>query len=255
MTANRKVLIIGIGAGNPEYLTIQAINALNRVSVFFIPNKGIEKQALVRIRHEICERFIRSKTYRFVEFDAPTRDRSGKNYRSAVDDWHAKVERAYENLLIAELGENECGAFLVWGDPALYDSTLRILDRLRSKRGFEFDYEVIPGITSIQALAAKHKVALNNIGESVTITTGRKLAEGFPNNADSVVVMLTRGDELANIKSDADIYWGANIGTDDEVLVSGKLKDVLQEIERLRLATHDKAGWVMDTYLLKKPDK
>ena len=54
----RKVLIIGIGAGNPDYVTIQAINALNQVDVFFIPNKGMEKEALQRFRLEICERSV-----------------------------------------------------------------------------------------------------------------------------------------------------------------------------------------------------
>jgi len=49
----RKVLIIGIGAGNPDYVTIQAINALNQVDVFFIPNKGMEKEALQRFRLEM----------------------------------------------------------------------------------------------------------------------------------------------------------------------------------------------------------
>ena len=34
----------------------------------------------------------------------------------------------YETLLLNQLAEGEVGAFLVWGDPALYDSTLRILD-------------------------------------------------------------------------------------------------------------------------------
>ncbi|MEA2926682.1 MAG: precorrin-6A synthase, partial [Alphaproteobacteria bacterium] len=34
----RKILIIGIGAGDPEYVTVQAVNALNRVDAFFIPD-------------------------------------------------------------------------------------------------------------------------------------------------------------------------------------------------------------------------
>ena len=46
----RKVFIIGIGAGNPDYVTVQAINALNEVDVFFMMDKGCEKEDLVRLR-------------------------------------------------------------------------------------------------------------------------------------------------------------------------------------------------------------
>ncbi|QND55195.1 precorrin-6A synthase (deacetylating) (plasmid) [Phyllobacterium sp. 628] len=248
----RKVLIIGIGAGNPDYVTIQAVNALNQVDVFFIPDKGAEKEQLSRIRREICERFIINRAYRMVDFATPVRHKPSSTYRASVEDWHDKVEATYEHLLMEELGDDECGAFLVWGDPSLYDSTLRILDRLNAKGGFELDYDVIPGITAIQALTAKHKVVLNRIGESITITTGRKLEEGFPNNSDSVVVMLDQEGAFKTIEEDVDIYWGAYIGTEDEILMSGRLRDVADEIERLRNVARAQKGWIMDTYLLKR---
>ena len=63
----RKVFVIGIGAGNPDYVTVQAINALNEVDVFFIMDKGHEKDDLVRLRKEICERYIKNKSYRTIE--------------------------------------------------------------------------------------------------------------------------------------------------------------------------------------------
>ncbi len=249
----RKVLIIGIGAGNPDYVTIQAVNALNQVDVFFIPDKGAEKEQLSRIRREICERFITDPNYRMVDFETPLRQKPSSTYRASVKDWHDKVEATYEHLLMEELGDDECGAFLVWGDPSLYDSTIRILDRLNTKGSFELDYDVIPGITSIQALTAKHKVVLNRIGESITITTGRKLAEGFPNNSESVIVMLDGEGAFKTIEEDVDIYWGAYIGTEDEILMSGKLREVVDDIERLRNVARAQKGWIMDTYLLKKP--
>jgi precorrin-6A synthase len=251
----RKVLIIGIGAGNPEHVTVQAVNALNRVSAFFIPNKGSEKQDLANLRRAICDRFIENTSYRMVDFDTPVRDSSCPSYSEGVDKWHGNIEEIYERLLMEDLGEAECGAFLVWGDPSLYDSTLRILDRIRAKGRFELDLEVVPGISSVQALAAAHKVPLNRIGETVMITTGRRLGEGFPNDADSVVVMLDGQSAFKSVGEDVDIYWGANIGTDDEVLVSGKLREVTDEIERVRQAARDRKGWIMDAYLLKRPEK
>jgi Tetrapyrrole (Corrin/Porphyrin) Methylases len=138
----RKILIIGIGAGNPDYVTVQAINALNRADVFFIPDKGAEKAALRELRTTICERYIKKTTYRMVDYKIPQRAAPGESYRVGVDEWHAVLEAAFEGLFSKELSESECGAFLVWGDPALYDSTLRIVEKVRSK-GFALEYEVI----------------------------------------------------------------------------------------------------------------
>jgi precorrin-6A synthase len=252
----RRVLIIGIGAGNPDYVTVQAINALNRADVFFIPNKGAEKEALQRLRLEICERHIKDRNYRLVDFKTPERAKDSSDYKANVQDWHSRIEQNYEKLLMEELGDGDCGAFLVWGDPTLYDSTLRIIDKIQSKGGFAFEYEVIPGISSIQALAARHRIALNRIGESVHITTGRKLQEGFPNNADSVVVLLDGEQSFKKIDaSDIDIYWGAYLGTADEILVSGRLADVANDIEAVRAEARRENGWIMDSYLLRKSEE
>jgi precorrin-2 methylase len=72
------------------------------------------------------------------------------------------------------------GGFLVWGDPTLYDSTIRIIELIKAGERADFDYEVIPGISSVQALVAKHRLPINLIGEAIHVTTGRKLAEGLP---------------------------------------------------------------------------
>jgi precorrin-6A synthase len=251
----RKIFVIGIGAGNPDYLTIQAINALNEVDVFFVMDKGQEKEDLVRLRKEICRRYIKDKAYRTVEAPDPPRDRAASSYEAAVRAWHERRALLYERLIGEELGEDGCGAFLVWGDPSLYDSTLRIIDQIIQRRSLMFEYEVIPGITAIQALAAKHKIALNRIGRSVHITTGRKLAEGLPSDIDDVVVMLDADCSFKRIdNSGIDIYWGANIGTDDEILAAGNLREVKEDIERLRAEAKARNGWVMDTYLLRKRD-
>ncbi len=45
----KRILIIGIGAGNPDYVTIQAVNALNEVDVFFVMDKGIAKEKADRV--------------------------------------------------------------------------------------------------------------------------------------------------------------------------------------------------------------
>jgi len=251
----KKILIIGIGAGNPDYMTVQAIKALNRVDVFFVMDKGVEKQKLVALRKQIIERFVTHDRYRIAEATSPERRRDDADYRSTVDDLNRDKQFIFERLIADEMRDGEVGAFLVWGDPSLYDSTIRIIEAIASEGRHAFDYEVIPGISSVQALAAQHRIPLNLIGRSVEITNGRGIAEGFPDNVDSVVVMLDSHNSFKHLADeDLDIYWGAYVGTPDEILISGKLREVMDDIERVRAEARRTHGWIMDTYLLRRRD-
>lgn len=249
----RKVLIIGIGAGNPDYVTMQAVKAMNEVDVFFMLDKGREKADLVNLRKTICERYIEDPSYRVVEVASPERDAGSADYTSAVHSWHRQKAAIFGALIANELQDGDCGAFLIWGDPSLYDSTLRVIQHILDEGMLEFDYEIIPGITSVQALTARHRIALNEIGQPVQITTGRKLTEGLPQTIDTAVVMLDNGSALrALANDDVDIYWGAYLGTSDEILISGKLSERIDEIERVRAQQRARKGWIMDTYLLRR---
>ncbi|HEX4550968.1 precorrin-6A synthase (deacetylating) [Pseudomonas sp.] len=250
----KRLLVIGIGAGNPDYITMQAVKALNQVDVFFLLDKGSSKDKLIDLRREICERYITDPAYRFAEALSPERERGDVDYTRAVDDLNRAKQETFERLINEELADGECGGFLVWGDPALYDSTIRILQAILTSGRCAFEFEVIPGITSVQALAAQHKVPLNSIGRSIEITTGRRLAAGQVSDTDSLVVMLDAEDSYQQVADqETQIYWGAYLGTPDEILLSGKLKDVAGEIERVRKAARAEHGWIMDTYLLRKP--
>lgn len=251
----KKILIIGIGAGNPDYLTVQAINALNQADVFFVMDKGVAKEKLVALRKHIIERFVDGDAYRIVEATSPERRRDETDYRATIDELNRDKQRVFEQLIADELRDGDVGAFLVWGDPSLYDSTIRIVETIAGAGKHDFDYEVIPGISSVQALAAKHRVPLNQIGRAVEITNGRGIADGFPDNVDSVVVMLDSQNTYRHLADeDLDIYWGAYVGTPDEILISGKLRDVMDEIERVRADARRTHGWIMDTYLLRRRD-
>lgn len=251
----RKILIIGIGAGDPDYITVQAINALNAADVFFVIDKGEEKDDLVSLRKHLCEKYIRKAGWRIVEAPDPERDRKASAYEAAVEDWYEKRALIFERMMLEELGDNGCGGFLVWGDPTLYDSTIRIVELIRKRARVEFEYEVIPGISSVQALVAKHRLPINRIGEVIHVTTGRKLAEGLPEGVTNAVVMLDSQNAYRTADPEAEIYWGAYIGTANEILISGRLKDVAPAIEATRAAAREKHGWIMDTYLLRYPRK
>jgi precorrin-6A synthase len=250
----RKLSIIGIGAGNPDHITIQAIKAMNAVDVFFFLDKGESKDDLLRLRREICERYIDEQSYRIVEIPDPIRDPAEVSYKSRVTHWHEERAALYEQAIAANLKEEESGAFLVWGDPMLYDSTIRIFDQMALRGNVPFTYDVIPGITSVQALMASHKIPLNGIGESILITTGRRLSMDQLAKAENVVVMLDGQCSFNDLADkDVEIHWGAYVGTDKEILLAGKLSDVAEKIEALRSEARTQHGWIMDVYLLRKP--
>jgi precorrin-6A synthase len=51
---------------------------------------------------------------------------------------------------------------------------------------------------------------------------------------------------------DIDIFWGAYLGTPDEILLSGKLSDLRERIGDVRAQARQQKGWIMDTYVLRK---
>jgi precorrin-6A synthase len=258
----RTVHVIGIGVGDPDYVTTQAIRALNDTEVFFAMDKGESKSDLVDLRREVCRRFITRPGYRFVEMPdppraaVPTAPVAWRQPARAADgrgvaDWHAARARLWANAIQAELGTDGVGAFLAWGDPSLYDSTLRILDEVA--RHVELRYDVIPGITAVQALTARHRIPLNDVGEPVLITTGRQLRGALKDGGltGAAVVMLDGDCAFLCCEPQTRIWWGAYLGTADELLVAGTVGEVGERIVAMRAEARTRHGWIMDTYLLR----
>ncbi|WP_085679202.1 MULTISPECIES: precorrin-6A synthase (deacetylating) [unclassified Pseudomonas] len=246
----KDLLLIGIGPGDPRQITVEAVEALRRASVFFVPDKGAGKDELVRLRKVILERYRPEGGYRLVQVADPQRDTEADDYTGAVHDWHRRRAALYARLISEDMGAEDIGAFLLWGEPGLYDSTLRILDLVR-ERGVALRLQVIPGISSVQALAARHQIPLNRIGEPLTVLPGRRLAE--QGQVDNVVVMLDGHCAFATLEDPAlVIYWGAYLGTADEVLIAGPLQAVKARILEVRERERVRMGWIMDTYLLRR---
>lgn len=251
---SRQIRIIGIGLGAPEQLTGQAIAAMNEVDVFLVPDKGERKSELVDLRHVLCEQVITDDRWQLRTVADPQRgpdaQRNAAQYRDGVVAWHeARVARYVE--LIRDLPDDAVVGFLVWGDPAFYDSTIRMVEQIA--RQIPLQTQVIAGLSAIQLLAAEHRIPLNAIGEPVHITTGRRLVEEWLPQLGTVVVMLDghlacRG--LLERAPDLHIYWAACVGMPQQRLVRGRLADVIDEIERVRAQVRRELGWVMDVYAL-----
>lgn len=245
--------LIGIGTGNPQHLTLEAVAALNAVDLILIPNKGAGKDDLAGLRQQICARAITAPGPRIVEFALPVRDPAITDYKERVDHWHDAIARIWIETIRANRpsGDIKVG-FLVWGDPSLYDSTMRIAERLKADS--DIGLKVIPGITSIQALTAAHAVPLNEIGAPFTVTTGRQLREaGWPASADTLVIMLDGECSFQTIDpAGVEIWWSAYAGMENQIGLSGPLAEISHEIVTTRARARTEHGWIMDIYLLRK---
>uniref|UniRef100_A0ABP8K5D4 Precorrin-6A synthase (Deacetylating) n=1 Tax=Tsukamurella soli TaxID=644556 RepID=A0ABP8K5D4_9ACTN len=242
----RTALLIGIGAGDPTQVTVQAIEAMSAADAFFVLDKGATTGTLKGIRQEILDAYAPGA--RLVLVPDPPRDRDAADYVAAVDDWHDRRAAALAEAVTREVPDGGVAGFLVWGDPSLYDSTLRIVQR----SPIPLQPRMIPGITSVQALTAAHAVLLNRVGEPIHITTGRRLAEDDGRN--TVVMLDADCTFLRTARPDDEIYWGAYLGTEHEILLSGTVGAVGEEIARTRAAARAEHGWIMDVYLLRRPE-
>ncbi|CAM3226247.1 precorrin-6A synthase (deacetylating) [Nocardioides dubius] len=241
--------VVGFGMG-PHHLTWEAAQALTEADYVLAVRKG-PSDPLLEVRRAICDSF----GVELVEVSDPERDRDDPaDYPAAVRDWH----RARVAAFAEEIAEREgTGAFLVWGDPSLYDSTLRVLEQIAEL--VEVTWTVVPGISAPQILAARHGVVLHDVGGPVHVTTSRRLRAEIDAGQGNLVVMLTSDRTLADLAdpalADWRIWWGANLGAAGEQLVAGRLGDVVAELRAAREAARESAGWVMDLFLLRAPEQ
>ena len=245
----RRIRVIGIGSGHPDQLTGEAVAALHSADYVLAVDKGAD-DPLLAVRRALCARY----DVPMVTVRDPARDRDDPaDYPAAVREWHEARVVAYEEALLERPGDV---AFLVWGDPAFYDSTLRIADRLEERGRVSLTLDVVPGISSPQLLAARHRIVLHHVGKPVVVTTGRRLGQAVADGHDNIVVMLDGSLACLDLPEAEQpgwqIWWGANLGTGDERLVSGVLDEVASELRDQRAAAKLASGWVMDTYLLRR---
>lgn len=239
--------LIGIGTGNPDHVTGQAIRALNAADLILIPRKGETKSDLADLRRQILFRVLTAPVP-VADYDVPQRA-DQDDYLGAVNDWHDAIARAWAETIATHRPGAANVALMVWGDPSLYDSTLRIAARLP-----DLTVKVIPGITSLQALTAAHAIPLNTLAAPVTITTGRNLRDhGWPTGATTLAIMLDKGGAFTTIDPEgAEIWWGAYVGMPEETLIHGPLAEVSDRILATRARLRAEHGWIMDIYLLRR---
>lgn len=249
----RELVLIGVGAGHPDWVTLAAVEAIAEIDVLFAVVKEREYDELVEARRAIIARH-RTRPLPVVELVDPPRPwQRVPDYPAAVAAWRAHRLATWGAAVAEHVGQGRRGGFLVWGDPSLYESTLAIVTDLVAAAPSPLEYRVIPGVSSVLALAAAHRIPLNRQGRAVQISPARLLSAGMPADVDDVVVMLDGRQTFASIAPEGlDIYWGAYLGTPDEILLGGDLATVREEIVRVRAEASARKGWMFDTYLLRR---
>jgi precorrin-6A synthase len=245
-----ELTLIGIGTGSPDHLTLQALAEIAAADLILIPLKGADKDDLAGLRRAICDSHAGAQT-RIVEFQLPRRDATDPDYKHGVTRWHDAIAESWQDAIRAHLpGLAGKVALLVWGDPSLYDSTLRIAERLT----LPLTRRVIPGITAIQALCAAHAIPLNDVGAPVLITTGRQLRDhGWPAGVDRIVVMLDGECSFQHLDPQGlTIWWGAFLAMPEQLLRHGPLAETGPAIIATRAEARARHGWIMDIYLLER---
>ena len=244
-----QLTLIGIGTGNPEHLTLQAIRAMNAADLILIPRKGAGKDDLADLRRDMCAEVLTGEAPLIAEFDLPVRDPTIQDYETRVHHWHDAIAAVWSDTIGAHTGAQHI-ALLVWGDPALYDSTLRIAARLRPTP----QLNVIPGIMSMQALTAAFAIPLNDIGAPFLVTTGRRLRdEGWPAGVDRIIVMLDGSCAFQELPPEGlHIWWAAYAGMAQEIRIEGAIAKVRDQILTTRAKARKDHGWLMDIYLLSR---
>ncbi|MEL6792949.1 MAG: precorrin-6A synthase (deacetylating) [Pseudomonadota bacterium] len=238
--------LIGIGTGNPNHVTLEGREALREAALILVPRKGGDKSDLAELRYEIIA--ASGATARVADFEMPVRDES-LPYAERVEAWHDEIAARWATAIAAHEPAGPV-ALLVWGDPGLYDSTLRIAARLDPRP----QVRVVPGVSALQALTAAHAIPFNTINGAVNVTTGRRLRRhGWPKDVETVFVMLDGQCSFQSLKTvDAHIWWGAFLGMPEQMLVEGELTKATPRIVAVREEGRARHGWIMDTYMLRR---
>lgn len=156
-----KLYGVGVGPGDPELLTLKAVRVLREADVVMVPDSvKADKTAL-----HIASAYLQNKTVETVTTPM-VRDK-------------AVVDAAYTaaaDRICALLDQGRQVAFLTLGDPTVYSTYMYIHEKVLA-RGY--DVEVVPGVPSFCAAAARLNLSLCQGSEPLLIVPASHGAEGL----------------------------------------------------------------------------
>lgn len=171
---------IGVGPGDPELLTLKAAKALKEADVICIPKSHANKpsMALGMVKGILSER---KKPAEMLELVFPM----------TKDDLNNRKLWVENAAIVAAKAKKGNVAFITLGDPMLYSTFLYLYECVKETYP-EIELEIIPGVTSVTAVAASSKLPLAEKEEVVTIIPSdlnpSKIEEAAK-HADNIVFM------------------------------------------------------------------
>jgi precorrin-2/cobalt-factor-2 C20-methyltransferase len=218
-----KLFCVGCGPGDPELLTIRALNLIKEADVIFVPTSKLNKPSIAL---SIVEKHLK-KTTEIINLVFPMiKDRD-----SLKEYWK---KNAFEIAQKVRSGKKT--VYLTVGDPALYSTWIYIHREL--KRDFQdIEIEIIPGITSIFAFAAEAKISLVEGDENLSIVPACYDLNKVKNTVKSsdTIVFLKDGRYFDNViemlsdtgfSDDSKIAIAQDVSTEENILEIKRLKDM-----------------------------
>ncbi|HJY15739.1 MAG: precorrin-2 C(20)-methyltransferase [Nitrososphaeraceae archaeon] len=218
-----KLFCVGCGPGDPELLTIRALNLITEADVIFVPTSKLDKPSIAL---SIVAKYIKETT-KIINLVFPM----VKDKDSLKDYWK---KNTLEISQMVRTGKKTL--YLTVGDPSLYSTWIYIHRELK-KNHKDIEIEIIPGITSIFAFAAESKLSLVEGNEHLSIVPACYDLNKVKNTvkASDTIVFLKDGryfDNVIEMLSDSgfgeetQIAIAQDVSTKENILEIKHLKDL-----------------------------
>jgi len=218
-----KLFCVGCGPGDPELLTIRALNLITEADVIFVPTSKLDKPSIAL---SIVAKYIKETT-KIINLVFPM----VKDKDSLKDYWK---KNTLEISQMVRTGKKTL--YLTVGDPSLYSTWIYIHRELK-KNHKDIEIEIIPGITSIFAFAAESKISLVEGNEHLSIVPACYDLNKVKNTveASDTIVFLKDGryfDNVIEMLSDSgfgeetQIAIAQDVSTKENILEIKHLKDL-----------------------------
>jgi precorrin-2/cobalt-factor-2 C20-methyltransferase len=170
-----------VGPGDPELLTLKAVRILGYVGSICVPRgtEGGESLAL-----SIVQRVVSLDGKEIIEAYFPMK--AGRSHRAELDaQWSETI-----SLILDRLRRGIDTAFITIGDPGLYSTFFYLYDRLIDECP-GLHVEIVPGISSINASAARAGISLASGDERIAILPANYVSDltSVFQRFDTVVLM------------------------------------------------------------------
>jgi precorrin-2/cobalt-factor-2 C20-methyltransferase len=163
---------VGLGPGDPELVTLKGLRAIESADLIFVPRSRDGEESLAL---RIARPWIDDTRQQVITLPLPmTRDTDqlAPAWRSAADTIAANLAASARGT-----GRDARGAYLLLGDPLLY-GTFTYIARELAARHAGVAIQIVPGITSFAAAAARAQLPLGTTDDRLAIVPASYETDG-----------------------------------------------------------------------------